>query len=373
MSAPASPPLSLFHTHVSEAAISRVTEVLRSGWLNEGAVVKEFEQGLTQTLGIVNPVALNSGTAALHLALVVAGIGPGDEVILPAQTFLATGTVIVQQGATPVFADIDPRTGNIDPRSVRAKITPRTKALVPVHWGGYPCDMDELSAIAREASLVVIEDAAHALGATYRGKAIGAISRFTTFSFQAIKHLTTGDGGALACATETDTRDAVARRWFGIDRALVQKTLIGARGYDVAHLGFKYHMNNVAAALGVGNLADFPQRLSRRRAIVRHYRTALAGVPGLELLESKDDRENACWLFMLLVERREDFVRRLAGAGIAATVVDLRIDSNSVFGGLTPDLPGQVAFGEREIAIPVHEGLSDADVERIVQTVRSGW
>src|SRR5262249_43887055 len=158
-----------------------------------------FEQELATTLGLIRPVAVNSGTSALHLALEVAGVGSGDEVILPAQTFVASGLSILMCDAAPVFADIQPFTGNIDPGSVRAKITARTKAIMPVHWGGYPCDMDEINAIARGHDLAVIEDAAHALGAIYKGRPVGALSRFTAFSFQAIKHLTTGDGGALCC------------------------------------------------------------------------------------------------------------------------------------------------------------------------------
>ena len=152
----------------------------------------------------MRPVAVNSGTSALHLASAVADVGPGDEVILPPQTFVASAATILMCGAKPVFADIQPYTGNLDPQSLRVHITPRTKAVMPVHWGGYPCDMDEINAIAREHDLAVVEDAAHALGATYKGKPVGSLSRFTAFSFQAIKHLTTGDGGALCCLEESD-------------------------------------------------------------------------------------------------------------------------------------------------------------------------
>jgi perosamine synthetase len=165
--------------------------------LSEGRLVKEFEEKLEKELGLKNPIAVNSGTSALHLAIVLAGIGPGDEVILPAQTFIATGLVIAQEKAVPVFADIQYKTGNIDPNKIEEKITKKTKAILVVHWGGTPCDMDEIHTIAKKHKLVVIEDAAHALGATYKKRPIGSISDFTCFSFQAIKHLTTGDGGAV--------------------------------------------------------------------------------------------------------------------------------------------------------------------------------
>lgn len=361
--------ISFFHSHISPRALELVNEVLRSGWVNEGEMVRKFEASLTDVLGLRHPVAVNSGTSALHLALVLSGVRAGDEVILPAQTFVATGLVVLMQGATPVFADIDPMTGVISPESVAEKITPRTRAIMPVHWGGYPCDLDEMHALARHHDLVVIEDAAHALGATYKGRPIGTISRFTAFSFQAIKHLTTGDGGALCCQDEEDAKAAIARRWFGMDRAARQPNLLGARGIDIKTVGYKYHMNNVAAAIGLGNLEDFPKRLARRRQIAAFYRSALSDCPGLQLLRLKPDREHAYWLFTLLVDRRDDFVCRLAERGIPTSVVDLRIDQNSIFGGPRP-LPGQAEFDRRQISIPLHENLSDAQVEQIVEAIK---
>jgi perosamine synthetase len=365
--------MDLFHTHISERSIELATQALRSTFVSEGKLVREFEATLSAQLGLVRPTAVNSGTSALHLALDVAGVGPGDEVILPAQTFIATGLVILQQRARPVFADIDPMTGNLDPASFRRKITPRTRAVMPVHWAGYPCEMDEINAIAREHRIAVIEDAAHALGATYRGKPIGAVSRFTAFSFQAIKHLTTGDGGALCCLDEKDARLAFKRRWFGIDRANDKPDILGERVYNLDHVGYKYHMNDLAAAVGLGNLHDFPRRLERRRAIAARYRRDLAGTPGLTLLREDPDRESAYWLFTVRVERREDFIRKLAGQGIPASVVHLRIDRNSVFGGIREDLAGQAAFNAEQVAIPVHEGLTDDEVNSIVRSIHQGW
>lgn len=336
-------------------------------------MVREFEAALSARLGLLHPVAVSSGTAALHLALALSGVGYGDEVILPAQTFVATGLVILMQRATPVFADIDPLTGNISPDSMTEKITSRTKAIMVVHWGGYPCDMDEINTIAAQNGLVVIEDAAHALGAMYHGKPVGTLSRFTAFSFQAIKHLTTGDGGALCCMDKADAQAAFVRRWFGIDRANSQSSILGERVYDIDTVGYKYHMNNIAAAIGLGNLGDFAKRLARRRQIGAHYRDQLSNVPGLELLRLAGDRTHAYWLFNMLVERREDFIRKLATRGIPSSVVHLRIDQNSVFGGLRHDLPGQATFNARQVAIPVHDGLSQLDIEQVVHTIKSGW
>ncbi len=365
--------MDFFHTHISPRAIELTTQVLQSSWVSEGRMVKEFEAALATRLGLAHPVAVNSGTAALHLALAVGGVGRGDEVIVPPQTFVATGLVVLMQGATPVFADIDPMTGNVSPASIAAKITPGTKAIMPVHWGGYPCDMDEINALGQRHGLVVIQDAAHALGATYKGKSIGSISRFTAFSFQAIKHLTTGDGGALCCTDDADAQTAFIRRWFGIDRASSKPSILGERVYDIQAIGYKYHLNDLEAAVGLGNLEDFPQRLARRQEIGNCYRQRLRDVPGLQLLRLDDDRTHAYWLFTILVERREDFIRKLASEGIPASVVHLRIDHNSVFGGVRDDLPGQAEFNERQVAIPVHEGLSPDEVEHIVHAIRSGW
>lgn len=365
--------MDFFNTYISDKSIQLATQVLNTGWVSEGRLVKDFEATLATQLDIINPVAVNSGTSALHLGLALAGVGPGDEVIIPSQTFVATGLVVLMQYAQPVFADIQYETGNIDPESIRQKITEKTKAIMPVHWAGYPCDMDEINAIAQEYNLAVVEDAAHALGATYRGKPVGSLSRFTAFSFQAIKHLTTGDGGALCCMHEEDHHQAKARRWFGIDRANSKPSILGERDYDISAVGYKYHMNDLAASVGLGNLTDFPENLKKRRLIASIYQKQLNDLPGLVLLDYQDDRESAYWLFTILVEERENFIRRLKEYGIPASVVHLRIDHNSVFGGITPNLYNQERFNQNQVAIPVHEGLSDEDVGHIVDIIKQGW
>lgn len=365
--------MEFYNTHVSPQSIKLVSKTLESTWVSEGKLVVQFEQELSEKLGLVNPVAVNSGTSALHLALAVAGVKPGDEVILPAQTFVATGLCIMMQFATPVFADIQLNTGNISPESIREKITDKTKAIMPVHWGGYPCDMEEINQIASEYNLAVIEDAAQALGATYRGKSIGSISRFTAFSFQAIKHLTTGDGGALCCLEVGDYNEAGNRRWFGIDRAGSKPSLLGEREYDISQVGYKYHMNNVAAAIGLGNLESFRKRLERRQEIGERYLKELSGVPDLKLLDFKNDRTHAYWLFTLLVDNRVDFIKKLGEQGVPSNVVHLRIDHNSVFGGMNEELVNQAEFDKRQIAIPVHDALTDGDVGEIIEVIKTGW
>jgi perosamine synthetase len=233
--------------------------------------------------------------------------------------------------------------------------------------------MDEINEIAARKGIVVLEDAAHAIGATYKGRAIGSISRLTAFSFQAIKHLTTGDGGALACTTEDDERLAKKLRWFGIDRADSPVNTLGEREYDLTELGYKYHMNNLGAALGLGNLEDLETRLTSRNRIVERLRSGLKGTPGLALLSRSSDRQSADWLFIVLVERRESFVERMKERGIPVTVVHNRIDHNTLFGGLRKDLFAMADFDSRQISLPCHEQLRDEDVDAIIAAVKAGW
>lgn len=365
--------MDFFNCHVSKKSIKLATEVLKSSFLSEGKTVEDFERELQKKLGLSGPVAVNSGTSAIHLGLVLAGVGPGDEVIMPAQTFVATGTAVLQQFAKPIFADIQYNTGNIDPNSIKEKITKKTKAIVSVHWGGYPCDMEEINNIAKKNNLAVIEDAAHALGATYKGRPIGSISRFTAFSFQAIKHLTTGDGGALCCLSKNDYKLAKSLRWFGIDRGQSKPSILGERIYNISNSGYKYHMNNIAAAVGLGNIDDFPKILKRRRRIANYYRKELKNVSGLQLLDYKDDRESAYWLFTILVDDRIKFINKMKSNGIPTSVVHLRIDHNSVFGGIDNNLINQGKFDKNQVSIPAHSGLTDKDVKLIVKTIKKGW
>jgi perosamine synthetase len=360
-------------TTISEQAIANATDTLRSGFISEGKQVRRFEEELAAQLGLVRPVALNSGTTALHLALVLAGVKAGDEVIIPPQTFIATGMAVLMAGATPVFADIQYATGNIAPDAILKKITKKTKAIIPVHWAGYPCDLEEIHQIAAAHNLVVIEDAAHALGASYRGKPVGAISRFTCFSFQAIKHLTTGDGGALCCLRAEDEKQARVRRWFCIDRDNSPQSFLGERSYDAATVGYKYHLNDLEAAIGLGNLEVFPRVLGRLREISSRYRREFSTVAGIQLLENRDDRLSACWLFTLLAERRDDFLRALQSRGVPASVFHQRIDRNSIFGGIGKDLPNMNRFNNSQASVPLHAGLADKEVETVIAAVKAGW
>lgn len=365
--------ISFFNTYIHPSAQDKIKSVLDSTFLSEGRLAAEFEDKLEKQLGLSNPVTVNSGTSALHLALIVAGVKAGDEVILPAQTFVATGLAVLQIGAVPVFADIRYLTGNIDPESVRNKITEKTKAVIPVHWAGYPCDMDEINSIAAEYGLTVIEDAAHALGAVYKNRPVGSISDITCFSFQAIKHLTTGDGGAACFKDKKNAKTASIKRWFGIDRENSKTTILGEREYDISEVGYKYHLNDYAAALGLANLENFQERSDRRREISARYRSELEKVPGIRLFDSSPDRDSANWLFGFHVEKRENFISALKERGVPTSVVHLGIDHNSIFGGKNLNLSNQREFDKSQINIPSHYGLDDDDVDNIISAVKQGW
>lgn len=363
----------IFAVYISEAAIARATTTLRSGYVGDGPVVCEFETKVARLAGAPYTVAVNSGTSALSLALALYDIGPGDEVITTAQTFVATSHVILAAGATPVYADVQYLTGNLAPDDIEHRITPRTKAILPVHWAGYPCDMDEILAIAARHHLPVIEDAAQALGALYRGRPIGSLSPVTCFSFQAVKQLTTVDGGMLCIQDESLAAAARRRRWFGIDRIRRQPALLGEPEWDITELGYKFHMNDVAASLGSAHIDEFQAIHCRLKAIHDCYRTGLAALPGLALFEARPDRESAFWTFCVHVERRPDFARAVQSRGVDASVVHLRIDQNTVFGPRRSDLPTLDRLTDTMMCLPLHYKLTDEDVQHVIASVRAGW
>jgi len=369
------PPIPMFMPFVSDEAVAGAAQAMRRRMIGEGETVKEFEAALCEKFGFRHALLLNNGTAGLRLALAVAGVGPGDEVITTAMTCTATNTPILEQGATPVFADVQFGTGNLDPGDIGHRITERTKAVIAMHWGGYPCDLAEIEAVAAPLGIPVIEDAAQALGAQYRDWAIGTYSRFTMFSFQAIKTLTTVDGGLLATLLEADHDEARRRRWFGIDRdrRQVSREWPGYYAWTQTLLGYKYQPTNVQAAIGLGNLRHFDRLMARRAGLAALYRRELAGVPGVTLFEDAPDRTSAWWLFTLHVEDRAGFHEMMKAKGIETSVVHIRNDLHPVFGGRRDDLPTLDRFCQSYICIPLHHAISDEQAGRIVDAIKGGW
>ena len=364
--------INFFDTTITEEAVRLVNESMLSTRISAGQKADLFEKKLSE-YGLINPVTVNSGTAALHLALVASGIGPGDEVIIPAQTFIATGLAVLYTGAKPVFADINSYDGNISVESIKSKITVRTKAIIPVHWGGYPCDMDEINSISDEHGLIVIEDAAHAFGARYNGKMIGTISDFTCFSFQAIKHLTTGDGGAICCKFDEDYKLVKRLRWFDIDRENSKTGFLGEREYDATNIGYKYHMNDLAASMGIGNLSNVYKKSYKLRLLAEIYRDRLKDINGLKLLDYKTGIYSSYWLFPVLVENRKDFIKLMKNHNIPVSVVHQGIDKNSIFGGEDKTLTEQRYFDEHQIHLPINASIDDEIIEYIINIIKKGW
>jgi dTDP-4-amino-4,6-dideoxygalactose transaminase len=347
-----------------------VSALLESGWIGEGPKVAEFEEALGPVLGRQNVTAVNSCTSAIHLALRLAGVGAGDEVITTAMTCSATNEPILIAGATPVWADIDPTSGNISPEDIREKLTDKTRAVVVVHWGGYPCDLDEIMDIGKEAGVAVIEDAAHSIGSTYHGAPIGSHADYVCFSFQAIKTITTGDGGALVCRDADAHRLGRSLRWLGIDRERRQVNEYNIADWDIVHAGYKFHMNDIAAVIGLGQLPHLEDVVTQRRANAQAFKNAFETLERVELLTERDDRSSAYWLFTVFVDKQVDFIRHLGEKGIAASIVHRRNDQYTVFREYqNPDLPGLDAFTKRMVCIPVGPWLSESDRQHIIDVI----
>jgi len=364
--------ITLFYPHVPKTAIEAVTQVLQSRWIGQGPRVTQFENEFEQKFaGSGKALAVGSGTDALHLAYILAGLKEGDEVITPVFTCTATTIPFLYMGVKFRFADVDPKTLNINVSHVRTLVNEKTKAIVCVHYGGLPCDMTELLAIAKEYNIPVIEDAAHALGATYKGKMIGALSPFTMFSFQAIKTITTGDGGMLVVQDKNLVAKGERIRWFGIDRSNKQK---GTWENDITEVGYKYQMTDIGAAMGLAALHEFDQTLAYRQTLYHAYKKGLAGNPDITLIGAEStDRTHAAWLCTALVDRRVDFMNKLRDHKIESGQVHYRNDRYSVLGGRRTDLPHMDAIEEHYIVLPLHLHMTVKDVEYICQVVKSGW
>ena len=369
----------LFRVAMSTGAAAAAAEVLASGYIGQGPRVEVFEQRLQERLGTPHVATVNSGTSALHLALHLAardGDGGGEVVTTPL-TCTATNWPILANGLSLRWADVDPATCNIDVEDVARKITPATTAVMVVHWGGYPVDLDGLNRVLDDAEKangrrpVVIEDCAHAWGATYKGKPVGSHGNYAAFSFQAIKHLTAGDGGALSLPDQDSYARAKLLRWYGIDRESERADFRCEA--DIAEWGYKFHMNDINASIGLANLDIVDTVVSRHRSNAAYFDKALDNVDGVELLERNDDRESSFWLYTMMVDRRDDFMRKLAGAGIAVSRVHERNDLHTCVAQYRSSLPNLEHVVSRMICIPVGWWVTEEGRGRIVDTIQSGW
>ncbi|MBC3868956.1 DegT/DnrJ/EryC1/StrS family aminotransferase [Undibacterium oligocarboniphilum] len=340
--------------------------VLYSGQVAEGQYVYDFEEKFAKHFNMPNVLGMSSGTAALHAALVLAGVGAGDEVISTPMTAEPTNTSILYCGAKVVWADVDPLSGNIDPESVRVNITSKTKAIVAVHYAGYPVRLAELRAIADEYGIALIEDCAHALGATYAGKGIGAIGDFGLFSFQAIKHMTTIDGGVLSIADEKHITAAKKFRWFGMLKG-VPRTEV-----DIQSIGYKYNMSNVTGAIGLVQLDHINSILDKHKSNGHYYDQQFSSIAGIDFARCDPQAGPSYWLYTLLSDHSTDIEKALNEAGVAASKLHKPNNLHTIFSDSKKPLPGLDAFYKRLLHIPCGWWVSDEERERIVDIIKRG-
>lgn len=364
---------------IGEEEIEEVVQALRSGWVTTGPRTKEFEHRTAEYIGAKHAIAVNSCTGGLHIALAAIGVGPGDEVITSPLTFCSTANVVVHLGATPVFADIR-EDYNIDPAEIERRITPRTKAIIPVHFGGQPCRMDEILALARAHGLRVIEDAAHAIGATYRDRMVGTIGDATAFSFYPTKNMTTGEGGMV-----TTEDDELAERMrllslHGISKdAWKRYTSEGSWYYEVIYAGYKYNMTDIQAALGLHQLAKLNRFLDLRASMVARYEQAFRDIPEIRRPVVGDDVCPAWHLYAIQLEleqltiNRAEFVEALRAQNIGSSIhfipVHLHPYYRDRYGYKPGDYPRTEHTYERIISLPLFPGMKAQDLEDVIAAV----
>jgi perosamine synthetase len=363
---------------IEDEDVAAVTEVLRSDWLTTGPLVPRFEAAFASFVEAGHAVAASNGTAALHLCMLAAGVGPGDEVIAPALTFAASANCARYVGATVVFADVRPDTLTIDVGQVESLITPRTRAIVAVDYGGLPADLEELAGLAQRHAITLVEDACHAPGAEYHGRKVGSIAHLTAFSFHPVKHLTTAEGGMVSTNDAALAQRLRAFRNHGIATDHRQREQAGTWEYDMAMLGYNYRLNDVQCALGLSQLQRLPQTLARRRVLAERYRRALAPLSQLRLPVEPQDRRHAWHLYAIRINgedpapaRRRIFAELRAG-GIGVNVHYLPVYLHSYYRALGyPE--GLCPVAEHAYAgllsLPMWHGLTDADQDRVIDSL----
>ena len=361
--------------------IRAVAETLESGWLTSGTKVKRFEDDFAEYIGSTHAVAVNSGTAALHLALDAIGIRPDDEVIVPTMTFTATAEVVLYFKAKPVLVDCQEDTLNLDPKQIAAAITSKTKAIIPVHFGGQPCDMTPILEIAKTHKLYVVEDAAHALPASYEGKKIGTIGDITCFSFYATKTITTGEGGM---ATTENSEWAERMRMMslhGISHdAWKRYTKEGSWYYEILNPGFKYNLTDIAAAIGIEQLKKCDEFRKAREKIAKIYDTSFADLEEIHTPVRRSDTEHAWHLYVIQLNldhlqiTRNQFIDALREEGIGTSVhfipLHLHPYYRDNFGYQPSDFPNASSAFERIVSLPIYPKMTEADVESVIGAVR---
>lgn len=350
-----------------EILMPRLEEILYSGYIAQGEVVEEFERKFEKYIGSGHTLSLNSGTAALHIALILAGVKDGDEVISTAMTAEPTNVAIKMVGAKIRWADVDYETGNISASSIEAAINDKTKAILVVDYAGTSVDVKRIKEISLKYNIPVIQDAAHAVGTTYNGLKTGNHFPFTVFSFQAIKHLTTVDGGALQIQDEALYEKAKLIRWFGLDKKLSRLD------NDIKFQGYKYHMNNVNATIGLVQLETIEELVQKYITIGKYLDSQLGNIEGLEIVRHYENTESSYWLYTLKVDRRSDFIKMMNENGFMASEIHKRNDEHSYLNDYPADLPNLDRFYSRLVHIPCGWWVTIEDCDKMIDSIKNGW
>lgn len=368
---------------IGEEEIAEVTECLRSGWITTGPRTAQFEKELADYVGARHALAVSSGTGGLHLAMMALDLQPGDEVITTPMTWPTTVNVILLCGAEPVLVDIEPDTLNLDPRLVEARITPRTRAIVPVHFAGQACDMDAFEAMAKPRGIHLIEDAAHALGSEYRGRRIGSIGEATVFSFHPIKNITTAEGGMITTSDDELARRLRLLRFHGVERdAWKAYGKAQLPRYDVSLAGLKYNLTDLQSALGIHQLRKIDRFNARRQQLAERYDAAFADLAEVRPLgRATYPQRHAHHLYVVQVDvdrlkiDRDGFMAALLEAGIGVGLHFTAIHELTYYrerlGDLAARLPVATSASQRLFSLPLYPDLSDNDVDRVADTVRA--
>lgn len=367
------------HQTIDEFDIRAVAEALDKDWITSGPLVEEFEDAFAETVGARHAIAVSSGTAALHAAAFAGGLGPGAEAVTSPLTFVATANCALYQGARPVFADVSPDTLNLDPDQVASQLTERTRALLPVDYGGHAAELDAFAALADRHGLVVIEDACHALGAEYRGRPVGSLAHMTVFSFHPVKHITTGEGGIVTTDDPQLARRLRLFRNHGIDSDARQRQQEATWVYGMVALGYNYRLTDVQCALGLSQLAKLGRWVERRRAIATRYSAALADIPEVELPQVLPWCRPSWHLYVvrlrleLLAVGRMEVFRALRAENIGVNVHYPLVPRHPYYqelGYSSDGLPVAEREQSRLLSLPIFPAMSDGDVDDVAEGIR---
>lgn len=360
----------VFRPAVGDDEWQAVKTCFETGWMGLGPKTAEFEQAFADTIGVPYVIGLNSCTSALDLAFKILQLDAG-EVITPSLTFVSTNHAILYNGCTPVFGDVRRDTLNLDPADVRRKITPQTRAIMVMHYGGHPCDMDEFCAIADEHNLLLIEDCAHAAGATFNGQQVGTFGDAGCFSFHAVKNVAMGEGGALVVRSEEQYERAMRLRWCGISKSTWERASGKSYSwqYDVQEIGYKYHLSDIAAAIGLVQLRKAEEHRLRRKAIWAAYNEAFADLP-VEPLAIAPGVNSTYLIYVLKTERRDDLIDFLAARQIGTSVHYYPNHRFELYRLYRADIPVTEALSEQIVTLPCYPSLTDDQIATVVAGVR---